>query len=146
MIRLPFVPRSLHAERSLSRRRFLGATAGTLGALGVRLLWPTAAWAAGRDPNPIPGGAPNPTGGPFIHSNFPGPADAPPSPAGGNEPATITDFDGYIGAAHVQGTGTGTDTTTGNTIPLLFDADLRFMQGVYQSVDGRFLDARFVFV
>jgi hypothetical protein len=46
----------------------------------------------------------------------------------------------------VQGTGTGTNTYTGETTPLLFDVDARFMQGVYQSVDGRFLDARLVFV
>jgi hypothetical protein len=98
--------------------------------------------AAGRDPKPIPGtrlaaGVP-------IHQNAPGPADATASP--GNEPITITDFDGYIGVARVQGTGTGTKTDTGETAALLFDADLRFMQGIYQSVDGRFLPARFVFV
>ena len=91
MIRPPFAPRSVRrAERSLSRRRFLRATAGTLGALGAGLLLPTAAWAAGRDPNPIPGGFANPTGGPYIHANFPGPADSPgpgtmPGPNGGGE-------------------------------------------------------------
>jgi hypothetical protein len=64
----------------------------------------------------------------------------------GNEPSLITDFDGFIGVARVQGTGTGTNTVTGDMSPLLYDADVRFMQGIYQSVDGRFLDARFVFV
>ena len=138
---------------ALSRRRFLRAAAGTLGALGAGLLLPTPAWAAGRDPNPIPGGFANPTGGPYVHFNFPGPADSPgpgtmpgPNGMGGNEPSTITDFQGYIGQAGIQGTGTGTDAATGNTYPLLFDADLRFMQGIYRSVDDRFLDARFVFV
>jgi hypothetical protein len=118
--------------------------AGTAGALGAGLLWPTRAWAAGRDPKPNPGGFANPTGGPFLHFNFPGPADAP--PINGNDPTTITDFDGHIGQTQVQGTGTGTNTDTGDTFPLLFDVDARFMQGIYQSVDGRFLEARFVFV
>lgn len=144
MIHKPFASRSpLRVERSLSRRGFLRAAAGTLGALGA---WPTAAWAAGRDPNPIPGGFTNPAGGPFVHHNLPGPADGPGGTAGGNDPSQITDFEGVIGQARVQGTGTGTDTATGNTYPLLFDADQRFMKGVYKSVDGRILEARLVFV
>ena len=40
--------------RALSRRRFLQVVAGTAGALGAGWLWPTPAWAAGRDPQPIP--------------------------------------------------------------------------------------------
>ena len=124
----------------MSRRCFLRTAAGTLGALGAGLLLPTPAWAAGRDPNPIPGGFADPFGGPFpiVHTNNPeGPADMP--PPGGNDPSSITDFDGFIGATRLQGTGTGTDTTTGNTSSLLFDAHLRLLQGTYQSVDGRFL-------
>jgi hypothetical protein len=156
MIRTPLAPRSIfRSERCLSRRCFLHAAAGTLGALGAGLLWPTAARAAGRDPKPIPGGVPNSTGGPFLHHYFPGPADAmatqdgPPGESRanpGSDPSAITDFEGTIGVAHVQGTGTGTDTDTGNSSPLLFDGDLRFMQGVYQSVDGQFREARFVFI
>jgi hypothetical protein len=72
------------------------------------------------------------------------PAGSPGNP--GSEPSTVTDFDGFIGVAHAQGTGTGTNTDSGDTSPLLFDADLRFMKGVYQSVDGRILDARLLFV
>jgi hypothetical protein len=45
-----------------------------------------------------------------------------------------------------MGTGTGTNTDTGETFPLLFEVDQRFMQGTYRSVDGRFLEARFVFI
>jgi hypothetical protein len=141
-------------ERALSRRRFLHVVAGTAGALGAGLLCPTPALAAGRNPKPIPGGGPNPVGGPFLHFNFPGPADAtgtPDNPVGspgnpGSDPSTITDFDGFIGVARVQGTGTGTNTVTGDKVPLLFDADVRFMQGIYQSVDGRFFDTTLVFV
>jgi len=84
-------------------------------------------------PLPIPGGS-GPFGGPFIHLNLPGPADAP--PPFGNEASSITDFIGFVGAAQVQGTGTGTDTTTGARTTLLYDLDLRFMQGVYRGVDG----------
>jgi hypothetical protein len=145
MIRTPFASWGVsRGKRLLSRRRFLQAAAGTVGALGAGLLLPTRALAAGRDPKPIPGGNDNPAGGPFIHAHLPGPADA--APPNGNEPSLITDFDGLIGVARVQGTGTGTNTDTGETSPLLFDADLRFMQGLYQSVDGRFLQAGFVFI
>jgi hypothetical protein len=126
----------------MSRRSFLHAAAGTFGALGAGVLWPTRSLAAGRDPKPIP--LTRVALGVPIHVNGVGPADAAASP--GNEPSTITDFDGYIGVARVQGTGTGTNTNTGETFPLLFDSDMRFMQGIYQSVDGRFLDARFVLV
>jgi hypothetical protein len=108
------------------------------------LLLPAQAFAAGRDPKPMPGGFANPAGGPFIHANLPGPADA--APPSGNDPSLITDFDGFIGQARVQGTGTGTNTDTGETSPLVFDADLRFMQGLYRSVDGRFLPAGFLFL
>jgi hypothetical protein len=118
--------------------------AGALGVVSAGLLCPTTALAAGSDPLPIPGGVPNPLGGPFVHFNFPGPADNPPGV--GNEPSLITDFDGAIGVARVQGTGTGTDTDTGDSFPLLFDADLRFMHGVYRGVDGRARRATFGFI
>jgi hypothetical protein len=145
MIRTAFTSQSiLRSQRRMSRRCFLHAAAGTFGGLGAGLFLPTPALAAGRDPKPIPESFTNPDGGPVIHFNLPGPADA--LPRNGNEPSTITDFDGFIGVAHVQGTGTGTNTNTGDTMPLLFDVDVRFMQGVYQSSDGRFLDARFGFV
>jgi hypothetical protein len=129
------VPR---AKRSMSRRRFLHAAAGTLGALGAGLLCPTPVRAAGRDPKPIP-----------AVFNFPGPADqmsdgTPAHP--GNDPSSINDFDGYIGVAAMQGTGTGTNTDTGDMTPFLFDSDLRFMQGVYRSLDGRFIEGSLVLV
>jgi hypothetical protein len=100
----------------------------------------------------MPDGFAKPTGGPFVHFNFPGPTDSPgpgshpgPNSGGGNDPSTLTDFEGYIGQAEVTGTGTGTNTDTGETTPLLFDCAVRFMQGVYRSADGRFLEGRFVF-
>jgi hypothetical protein len=94
----------------------------------------------GAAPLPIPGGFANPTGRPFIHFNFPGPADA--SPPFGNDPSTITDFNGFIGVANVRGTGTGTDST-GATSTLYFTVDVRFMTGLYQGVDGNLHQATF---
>jgi hypothetical protein len=78
-------------------------------------------------------------GEPFEHANLPGPAGAP-APFG-NEPSSITDFAGFIGVAHFEGTGRDGD---GNT--LLWDADLRFMQGVYRGVDGRLHFGTFAFI
>src|SRR5437762_323465 len=128
MIRKPFAcPSAPWAACSMSRRHFLHAAVGALGVLGAGFPWATRAWGAGRDPKPIPGGVPGPSGKPFIHHYFPGPADATVTPDGppgqsranpGSDPSTITDFDGFIGVAHVQGTGTGTNTDTGETSAL----------------------------
>jgi hypothetical protein len=92
-------------------------------------------------PLPIPGGLiPNPFGGPDVHQEFPGSADST-MPGLGGEPSTITDFDGFVGVAHVQGTG-----ADGQGHTLLWDADLRFMQGLYRGVDGHFHRGTFAFV
>jgi hypothetical protein len=93
-------------------------------------------------PLPIPGGVgTNPFGGPDIHFNFAGHADATgPAPVGG-EPSTITDFNGFIGVAHVQGTGTDNHRN-----PLFWDADLRFMDGVFKGDDGGTHQGTFAFV
>ena len=58
----------------------------------------------------------------------------------GNELSTITDFNGVVGAAEVQGTATGAGTTYD------FDVDMRFMKGRYITVDGKLHDAAFAFV
>jgi hypothetical protein len=117
-------PRSARAKLTLEaledRNLLSGGLSESLVALG------------GATPRPIPlplAQATNPFGGPDIYQNFPGPADAPPPV--GNEPNQITNFNGFYGGARVQGTGTGSD---GNTY--LWDADLRFMQGTYQGLDG----------
>src|SRR5215470_8780725 len=90
----------------------------------------------GATPLPIPlplALAQNPLGGMDIYQNFQGPADANPlvTPLLGNEPNQITNFNGFYGGVRVQGTGTD---GTGQT--LFWDADLRFMKGVYQALDG----------
>ena len=89
-----------------------------------------------------PGG--NPFGGPAVHFGLPGPADntVPTLPRViGGEPSTITDFNGSVGVVLVDGTG-----TDGSGNPLLWEADLRFMRGVYRGVDGDFHFGTFAFV
>jgi hypothetical protein len=116
--------------------------AGAAGvALGSGLWLPASAWADEKvvDPKPIPGGIHLP----FVpdvkifHFFMPG---------HGGEPSTITDFKGFVGIARFLGTGTGTDTTTGKTKPLLFEADMRFLKGTYVGVDGKHHHGAFSFL
>jgi hypothetical protein len=60
-----------------------------------------------------------------------------PSPAAGgdpidSEPATITNFNGFVGLAYVSGNVTQTNTETGedNLFPFV-DSDMRFMSGTF---------------
>jgi hypothetical protein len=124
--------------RTLSRRRFLRTAAGLTGVvLGSGLVLPARAWAAGADPRPIPGGVQPFGDGTELYHVF--------SPQQGNEPSTITDFNGAVGVAHIRGAGTSTDTN-GNQTRLLYDADMRFMKGEYIGMDGRRHDGTFAFV
>jgi hypothetical protein len=63
----------------------------------------------------------------------------------GMDPSSITDFNGFVGVADVQGTGTATKTD-GTSETLLFDTDMRFMKGVYVGQDGRVHQGTFGFV
>ena len=127
-----------HAHPPLSRRAFIGRTAGAAGAaLGATMLQPGSVLAA----TPV-NAAPKPTanvttvGGVDFHFTFFGP---------GIDPSSITDFNGFVGVADVQGTGTGTNPD-GSTETLLFDSDMRFMSGVYVGVDGAVHKGAFGFV
>jgi len=124
---------------TISRRRFMGTAAGAAGAvLTSSLWWPSAAAASehvDHAPRPIPGGFD--LGGKTFHV-FP--------PVSGNEPSAITDFKGLVGVANVGGTGTGTDLTTGETTKLVFDADMRFMQGTFVDMNGHRRHGTFGFV
>jgi hypothetical protein len=101
----------------------------------------------GATPLPIlMGGAPYPSplaASPFnppgldIYQNFQGPADSP--PLFGNEPNQITNFNGFYGGVRVQGTGTAGDGQS-----RFWDADLRFMKGEYQALDGHLYKRTFV--
>ena len=119
-------------RRALSRRQFLGTAAGSGVALATSPLWmPTLAAASSAEPVPILGGF-----APGLHA-FLGP---------GVEPSTIFNFRAVTGVATVQGTGTGWNTTTGETTALLFDSDNRFMQGEYVGADGERHRGTFGFV
>jgi hypothetical protein len=92
---------------------------------------------------PIPGGTP--TLGGFYHLFGPSPA------AGGDpidaEPATITNFDGFVGLAYISGNVTRTNTESGEQELLPFvDADMRFMQGLFRGTDGLIHKGAFAFV
>jgi hypothetical protein len=137
-------------DRALSRDRFLKTAALATGAVAGAELWrsslahaaaapnPTTAALArlgAAAPKPIPGGFnPGVPGGPsIIHVNIP---DTPL-----NDQITITDFAGEMGVAHLQGNG-----TDGSGNRLTFDADMRFMRGVYIGTDGNRHVATFGFV
>jgi hypothetical protein len=63
----------------------------------------------------------------------------------GVDPSSITDFNGSVGVADVRGTGTATNPD-GSTETLLYDTDLRFMNGVYVGRDGEVHRGTFGFV
>jgi len=63
----------------------------------------------------------------------------------GMDPSSITDFKGLVGVADVQGKGTARNPD-GSVETLLFDTDMRFMQGVYVGQDGAVHRGTFGFV
>jgi len=136
-------------DNLFSRRKLLRGAAGT--ALGAGLLRPSFVPAEDDDgnaacvgPNPIPGGVPGlKPFGIFIHHNPLNPAKP---LADINDPSQITDFDGFVGLTHIRGGGTGTDTLTGATTRLAFQADMGFSQGKFIATDGRQHRGTFAFV
>jgi hypothetical protein len=144
-------PGSLHLPRTRSRgwsrREFVrssGGAAAAAAALGSGLLHPQLLSAAAPDdPLPIPGGSPALGGGFHLYGPTPDgsfdPIDA--------EPATVTNLDGVVGLAYVDGTVTRTRISTGERDELPFIAsDMRFMQGVYRGVDGKPRQGTFGFI
>jgi hypothetical protein len=126
-------------ERAMmSRRQFMRTAAGATGVVLASGLWmPGLALADNPAPKPIPGGFK--AFGKFFHVD-------PSSPGPGAENSTIFDFHGSLGAAVVRGTGTGTHTGPNTTSSLLFDVDMRFMQGVYIGIDGKTRTGTFSFI
>ena len=128
----------------MARRQFIQAGAGLTGAALSAGLWtPALAAEASANPKPIPGGT---VLGPLVgfpsdtrlfHFYF---------PKFGQEVATITDFNGVVAAAEIQGSGTGKNTSTGVNSTLYFDADMRFVQGNYRGVDGKIHNNTFGFI
>ena len=122
---------------ALNRRDFLKLAGINALAFGAALALKGSASAHGDGPKPIPGGIqPFGPGTMVYHLFLPGyPPAGSPDPAV-NDLSVITDFNGHVGLAYVQGTGTRTDLTSGETTRNVFEVDLRFMQGAYISEDG----------
>ena len=122
----------------MTRRQFARAAAGTAMAgavVGPALLKSDRVKAFDSiDPVPIPGRSPA-LGG-VYHIFGPGPAGSlDPIDA---EPATITDFNGFVALAYLNGSVTRTNTRTGEVRVLPTElSDMRLMHGVYQGVDGK---------
>jgi hypothetical protein len=123
--------------------------------VGASLFRPKAAFAKGDDRdesagcnlvNPIPGGVVpfKPFGVP-VHHNPLNPVNQL-AVAGISDPSQITDFDGFVGLTHIRGGGTGTNTETGATSSLAFQADMGFGKGKFIGVDGRRHEGTFAFV
>ena len=133
----PSVLGSHHTHRHLSRRAFIGSMAGAAGAaVGAGLIPSTVFAAKSGNLTPKPTIKVVPIGGLDFHFTFFGP---------GIDPSSIWDFNGFVGVADVQGTGTATNPD-GSTETLLFDTDMRFMSGVYVGVDGAVHKGTFGFV
>ncbi len=132
-------------QHAMSRRQFARTAAGTavVGAtLGSGLWKPGLAKARGSNaPVPIPGGIM--LGGQTFHVFGPGLSGNPPD----QEPSTITDFNGFVGLAYLNGIVTRTNRQTGevDTLPYLF-SDMRFMQGVFRDTEGRVQQGAFALV
>jgi hypothetical protein len=63
------------------------------------------------------------------------------------EPSTITNMNGFVGLAYLDGMVTQTDTTTGTSQRFPFvNTDMRFMQGNFRGADGRIHQGTFAFV
>ena len=126
-----------HFWERLTRRQFLMTATGTLSLALGSAPWMTkrveAAEAPGVAPRPIPGGSTAADFGVTITNSTELFHVFAPLAAPGNDPSTITDFHGFVGAAEIRGTTRRVDST-GAT--LFFDNDMRFMQGQYIGVDG----------
>lgn len=124
--------------KQYSRGQFMRRSAVAVGGVAsLGAIRPGAAFArSAGDPRPIPGGFSDTFDlvpkDPFIHV-------LPPSL--GLEMSTITDLNGVVGAAEIQGTAHGSDGTSYD-----FDTDMRFMQGTYVGLDGRVRKGSFGFV
>ena len=145
------------SRSNVSRRRFFGLTAGVAGGVLGTGIWTPARGADDGDADerakhcpeqdPIPHvnmGPPSAVGG--FRFFFPGPIDGSPAAtdpepaaahAAGRDPSLIFNFDGVVGQADLVLTGTGTDTTTGESAQYGFHTDSRFMAGKFVGTDGQ---------
>ena len=131
-------------QRRLSRRNLIRGAVGAVSGAGLFRPRPTFGDNNKHDHpdhlgcnlvNPIPGGVvPFKPFGVIVHHNPLNPAVSLPNIS---DPSQITDFDGFVGLTHIRGGGTGTNTVTGATTPLGFQADMGFSQGKFIGADGR---------
>lgn len=119
-----------YVARAMSRRHFLGTAAGAAGLLLSSSGLSSARATDSAGPRPIPGGFSE--FGHFYHQLYPNE-----NTAHTEDPSTITDFNGHIGLAYVEGMGIHTDKVTGDVSLLPYRVDLRFMKGVYVGQDGK---------
>jgi hypothetical protein len=133
----------------VSRRAFLGGVLSTAAVAGTVLV-PVKSARAGSDdkndaqPNPILGGvAPFKPFGIFIHHN---PLNPSVPLSNISDPSQITDFSGFVGLTHIRGGGTGTNTDTGETVSLAYQADMGFSKGKFIGTDGQLNHGTFAFV
>jgi len=134
-------------QRAMSRRQFARTAAGIamVGAtLGSGLWRPGRAKASGsNEPVPIPGGFQAGSPPETFHVFGPGLDGNPPD----QEPSTITDFNGFVGLAYLNGMVTQTNTKTGQKQKLPFlSSDMRFMQGVFLDTEGQVQQGTFALV
>ncbi len=143
----------LFQRKAFSRRNFVRGL-GTAGAglvVGSKLITPALAKedeggeregcrASGLcdNPFPIPHVAAN-----GAHFFFPGKVEGIDADHG-RDPSLITDFDGFIGEADLNLSGTG--TVGGQSKPYKFHTDMRFLKGVFVGVDGRKHRGAFAFI
>ena len=121
-------------DRALTRRDVLTGGLGAAGLLATSGVWsPVLGHKAFSDPKPIPGvifpGTP-------FHIEF---------PVLGNEVSAISDFNGFVGAAEIQGAGDAWEAGAQTSHRLVFDVDMRFMTGEFIGVDGRQQHGTFAF-
>jgi hypothetical protein len=152
---------------NVSRRRFFGISAGAAGGvLGAGIWTPAQSEHDDEDDEHRAKRRPCPEQNPIVHINkvvaaiggfrffFPGPADGSFSPVDkesavqptGRDPSTIFDFDGVIGQADLELSGTGTDTTLGKSAPYTFHTDTRFIAGQFVGTDFRVHHGAFAFI
>lgn len=126
----------------VSRRQFVTTTSAFVLAHGLRTPVSVAAPASAVMPKPIPGGITVPVLNVFIHHY-------PPKPGGKleemDEPAQITDFNGFVTDCRIFGMGTGTDKA-GVSTRYPFMTDVGFMKGTYVGEDGKKHDGTFGFI
>ena len=124
-------------QRATSKRQFIKTVAGASGLVFGSGLWTQALGKgqvpANAEPRPIPGGFE--AFGELFHLFDPAP---------GNEPSSITDFNGFVGVARNTGFGTLTDATGSRRVS--YDTDMRFMKGLYIGKDGRHRQGTFGFL